>query len=211
MSEAVLEFKREGREGIIPVGTYLLDAAKRFGVLFEEKCSPAENQHFCKVAVLEGENALTPPTSLESEFFAVNPGDASERLACQTRISKPEDIVIMTEKKKDESAEETSKVSAEEYAKEFKELPLEKKIAELVQLEAITLSDTFTFIFNSPYLIFGKVMDIMAEFGMKKEEAGKKATRPPEHSEEAAESVKDTHEPVSSDPGTDDSTVVPAE
>lgn len=191
MSEATLTFKREGREGVIPVGAYLSDAAKRFGILFEEKCVPAENVHYCRVTVLEGENALTPPTSLESQYFTDNPADTSERLACQTKITDADEIVIMTTEKKEEKAEdEKPKMSAEEYAKEFKELPLEKKIAELVQLEAMTFGETLSFVINSPYLVFGKIMDVMAEFGLKKEEQGKKASRPAEHVAED-ESKKD--------------------
>ena len=188
MSEAKLTFKREGREGIIPVGTYLSDAAKRLGVLFEEKCVPAESVHFCKVTVVEGENALTPPTAHESQYFTDSPADTSERLSCQTKITEAEEIVIMTAEKKEEekAADEKPKISAEEYAKEFRELPLEKKVAELVQLEAIALGETMSFIMNSPYLIFGKVMDVMAEFGLKKEEQGKMASRPAEHVAEDA-------------------------
>lgn len=183
MAEATLTFKREEREGVIPVGTYLSDAAKRFGILFEEKCVPSESLHFCRVSILEGENAITPPTSIESEYFTANPADSSERLACQAKILEPAEIVIMTTKKHEEADKDTPKMSAEEYAKEFKELPLEKKIAELVQLEAMTFSETLTFVMNSPYLIFDKVMDVMAEFGMKKEAEGKNASRPAEHVE----------------------------
>lgn len=182
MSEARLTFKREGREGVIPVGTYLSDAARRFGVLFPEKCRPAENIHFCKVSILEGENALTPSTKLESEYFTENLGDASERLACQCKILATDDIEIMTEERKDADPEkEMPKISAEAYAKEFRELPLEKKMAELVQLEAMALGETLSFIANSPYIIFDKVMDVMAGFGMKKEENEKTAARPAEH------------------------------
>lgn len=204
MSEAKITFKREDREGVIPVGTYLSDAAKRFGVLFDEKCVPAENVHFCKVAILDGENSLTPPTSLESEYFTLNPADSSERLACQTKITAAEEIVIMTTEKKDEKTDkETAKISAEEYAKEFKELPLEKKIAELVQLEAMTLGETLNFIANSPYLIFGKIMDVMAEFGMKKEERSKQAERPPEHVSKEGAAKDETISAVEAEPPTD--------
>lgn len=192
MSEARLTFKREGREGVIPVGTYLIDAAKRFGVLFEDKCLPSENIHFCKVSVLDGDAALTPPTASESQYFTDNPGDASERLSCQTKITAAEEITIMTtEKKEEKTDEEKGKISAEEYAKEFKELPLEKKIAELVQLEAIAVGETLSFIANSPYMVFDKIMDVMAEFGLKKEQQGKRAARPAEHVEED-EKTKDS-------------------
>jgi hypothetical protein len=105
----------------------------------------------------------------------------------------------MTKKKVKEDAEEAKKVSDrnEEYRKEFAELPLEKKIANLVQLESIALGETVSFIFNSPFKIADKVLDVMAEFGFKKEEQEREAARPAEHkgngsdSETKAES-KDT-------------------
>lgn len=204
MSEAKIVFKREGREGVIPVGTYLSDAAKRFGVLFEGKCVPVENVHFCKVTVAEGENALTAATSLESQYFADNPGDGPERLSCQVKIKDPEEIVIMTtEKEKQEEEKNGSAASGESYVKEFRDLPLEKKIAELVQLEAVTLGETVSFVINSPYLVFEKVMDVLAEFGMKKEENSKRDVRPAEHAAEAeqaaASSEDDKTEPGKTD------------
>ena len=60
-------------------------------------------------------------------------------------------------------------------------MPLEKQIASLVQLETIALGETVSFIINSPFKIGEKIMDVMAEFGMKKEEREKEAVRPDEH------------------------------
>ena len=64
-------------------------------------------------------------------------------------------------------------------------MPLEKKIANLVQLETIALGETVSFIINSPFKIADKVMDVMAEFGFKKEEREKEAARPAEHKTKA--------------------------
>ena len=50
-----------------------------------------------------------------------------------------------------------------------------------VQLEAIALSDTLSFVFNSPYTIGDKIMHIMAGFGLKKEEQERESARPEEH------------------------------
>ena len=180
MSEAKLTFEREDREGVIPVGSYLSDAARRFGIRFEEKCVPGENLHFCAITVKEGEPHLTPYTAAEKEHFTAETNGTHQRLACQVKIIESGEIVIMTPESKNESKEPEVEAK-EKYAKEFADLPLEKKIAELVQLEAMTLSETFSFILNSPYLVFDKVMDVMAEFGMKKEEQGKQAARPQEH------------------------------
>ena len=80
----------------------------------------------------------------------------------------------MTEEKKEApKAEKTNQ--GENFVKEFTELPLEKKLANLMKLEAIALGETFSYVINSPYTIADKVMDVMAEFGFKKEEEAKKA------------------------------------
>lgn len=181
MWEANLTFKREEREGVMPVGSYLTDAAGRLGIRPERKCAPFENIHFCKMSVLEGRDLLSPPTEHETEYLSTEQGPADDRLGCQAKITESGDIVIMTTETKEEKAETEAETVGKEYTKEFAELPLEKKMAQLVELEAIALGETVSFVINSPYLIFQKAMDVMAEFGLKKEEQGKKAARPAEH------------------------------
>ena len=102
-------------------------------------------------------------------------------MSCQAKIGKVGEIVVVTKKK---TEDEKAKDPDEEYRREFADLPLEKKIANLLQLEMMTLSETLSFILNSPYKIVGKVMDVMAEFGMKVEDETKNATRPDEHKTE---------------------------
>lgn len=196
MSEATITFKREDREGLIPAGTYLSDAAARFGIRFEGKCSPSEHLHFCRVDVTDGADNLSRRTAEEVEVLK----DAGEnfRLACQTKITQPGEITIMTEEPKVTETAEPEKngheEAAKEYSKQFAELPLEKKFAELVQLEAIALGETFSFILNSPYLVFDKVLDVMAEFGLRKEHADRTAARPAEHSAEPVTEAADNEE-----------------
>ena len=192
MWEANLTFKREEREGSIPVGTYLSDAAGRLGIRPERKCVPFENIHFCRLSVVSGAERLSPQTDSEAEYLAAETAAAEDRLACQTKITEAGDIVVMTMETKAESAEEKTEEAAKEYAKEFTELPLEKKVAQLMQLEAITLGETMSFVINSPFLIFDKALDLMAQFGLKKEERDKQAARPAEHS--AQETASAAHE-----------------
>ncbi|MGH9946185.1 MAG: hypothetical protein ACRD6X_03205, partial [Pyrinomonadaceae bacterium] len=63
------------------------------------------------------------------------------------------------------------------YRKEFAELPLEKKIANLVHLEAITFTETLAFVVNSPFTVIDKIGDVLAEFGLNKETAEKQQKR----------------------------------
>ena len=182
MKEVEIKFEREKRDGIVPVGTYLIDAAKRFGLRFEESCDAAADVHFCSADISSGSDLLSPLTDHETKHFETHERRTNERLMCQVKIEKPGEIIIMTEeKKKTESEEATPEEKSEQFKKEFADMPLEKKIASLVQLEAIALGETFSFIVNSPYKIAEKVMDVMAEFGFKKEEEQRNAARPDEH------------------------------
>jgi ferredoxin len=205
MAEVEVKFEREHQEGVVPVGTYLIDAAKRFGIRFEDACLVDEGIHFCAVTVPSGSHLLSPETKAESEHFAEHGRRTNERLACQVKIDCPGEVVVMTkEKAKEPTVETNGDDKSEQYRKEFAEMPLEKKIANLVQLETIALGETVSFIINSPFKIADKVMDVMAEFGFKKEEQQKDAARPAEHKEtEKASSAdekskkKKTHKPGS--------------
>lgn len=183
MLEAQVSFAREKREGLVAVGTYLIDAAKRFGIHFEEVCIPETDEHYCSVGVSSGSDLLSEMTKAESEHFAKSRRKTNERLACQVKIERPGEVEIMTEEKvKDPApASKASADSNEEYRKAFADMPLEKKIANLVQLETIAFGETVSFIINSPFKIADKVLDVMAEFGFKKEEKQKEASRPAEH------------------------------
>ena len=183
MAEVEVKFERENREGVVAVGSYLIDTAKRFGIHFDDICEPELNVHYCSVVISSGIDLLSPMTSSETEYFEKNGRKTNERLACQAKIEKAGEVVVMTKEKVKDAAEEAKGADdrSEEYRKEFAEMPLEKKIANLVHLETIALGETVSFIINSPFKIADKVLDVMAEFGFKKEEREREAARPAEH------------------------------
>ena len=186
MSDVVIRFENEDLEGIVPVGTYLSDAMKRFGIRPDEACDQAADEHICSVVIDRGIELLTGMTTIENEYFAIHGRKTNERLACQSKLERAGEVIVMTSKKKGAASEpEAEADKSQQYKKEFEELPLEKKIADLVHLEAITLGETFSFVLNSPFKVFDKVLDVMAEFGFKKEEEAHAASRPAEHQEAA--------------------------
>jgi ferredoxin len=128
----------------------LLDAAKRFGIHFEDACIPETDTHYCSVVVSSGADLLSGMTGAESEHFAKAGRKTNERLACQVKIENPGEVEIMTEEKAKDPAPESKSTadSSEEYRKAFAEMPLEKKIANLVQLETIAFGETVSFIIN---------------------------------------------------------------
>jgi ferredoxin len=181
MEEVDIKFERENLSGIVSAGTYLFDAARRFGI--EVECERAGASDLCAMQVLQGRELLSDLTKAEIEQLSEERRKNGERLACQAKIEKSGEVTIMTsEKPQEEKPLEEEK--QESYKKEFEQLPLEKKIASLIELEAIALGETVSFVLNSPFMIFEKAMDVMAEFGLKFEKEAKDATRPEEHKTE---------------------------
>lgn len=209
MKEVLVTFEEQNLEGIVAVGTYLMDAAKRLGVEIDDDCREGADEHNCSMRIGEGANLLSEPTSVEIAVLSEEGVAGGERLSCQTKIDKPGELKIMSvSKPKEEEKAEEPKTPESEYRKEFEEMPLDKKYASLVELEAIALGETFSYVLNSPYEAFGKVMDVLADFGWKKDQADHDAKIPEEHSSgkdgesEQVESAEgDTK--ASDDPGND--------
>jgi ferredoxin len=203
--EAELKFEREERNGVVAVGTYLFEAAGRMGIELEAECGRRGECDSCAVRIKTGDEFLSEVTVKEKEHLTSKRRKNGERLACQVKIEKAGEIVIMTAKKKEEEKPE-AEAKAEEYRKEFEALPLEKKISSLLELEAIALGETFSFVINSPQHIVGKIMDVMAEFGLKLENDDKKAKRPREHETEngsdKAENAETVNESTDKNPKT---------
>lgn len=180
---ADVKFEREERDGIVAVGTYLIDAAGRLGVEIDAECDRHGECDSCAVTVKQGGNLLSEPTQAEIEHLSDQRRKDGERLACQAKIEKSGEVVIMTKEKKVEEKPEVEE-KTEEFRKEFEKMPLDQKVASLLELEMITLGETVSYIFNSPYEVVGKVMDVMAHFGRQKEDETKEAKRPDEHKSE---------------------------
>ncbi len=181
MNEVDVKFESEGLTGVVPVGTYLSDAASRLGIRFEPACDLEEKEHSCSVTITTGLDLLSDLTSQEIDTIEAA-RENGERLACQTRIEKAGEVVVMTKAKDSENeVPKPAEVSPEEYRKQFAELPLEKKIGEIVHLEMMTLSETLTYVANAPYTVADKILEVMAVFGFRKEEKAKVETRPKEH------------------------------
>ncbi|CAN5304253.1 hypothetical protein BH20ACI1_BH20ACI1_01980 [soil metagenome] len=184
MEQVELKFEGEkNRSGLVAVGSYLFDAARRLGIEVKDECGRQGECDSCALKITRGSELLSAPTTAENKQLGEKRLKDGERLSCQTKLEKAGEIAIMITQKNEENKPETEEEKINEFRKEFEELPLEKKIASLVELEVIALSDTFSFVLNSPYLIAGKVMDLMAEFGLKLEKEEKQAKRPEEHKE----------------------------
>ena len=68
-------------------GETLLDAARRAGVPLANSCGAVGICGRCKVRVVAGTEALTPPTTPEANTAASRSFAADERLACQAVVT----------------------------------------------------------------------------------------------------------------------------
>ena len=175
MADAVVRFEREDAEGLVAVGSYISDAARRFGVKFDPECVPSAGEHNCQVRIVSGSEHLSEKTAAEIEAKL----DQGWRLACHAKIENAGEVEVMTREKP--AAAEEEKDQAEDYRKRFEELPLDKKMAELVRLEGIAMSETLGYIINSPYTVADKLMGFMADFGFKMDAYKKESKKPEEH------------------------------
>jgi ferredoxin len=191
--EVEVKFEPSGRYGVVPAGTYLIDAAARLGISIDDECGRRGECDSCAVKITKGADLLSEPTQAELEHLSTERRSTGERLSCQAKIEKPGEICVMTtEKAKPEAT------TFESFQKEFGDLPLDEKVKYLLQLESVTLSETFSYILNLPYTIGEKIRDSVAEFGLKMEEEEKKAKRPTEH--QAEPEVTPVEEPPAEEP-----------
>lgn len=174
-----VKFEPEGQNGIIAENTYLWDAAKRLGVRLPAECEGRGECDTCAVMVVEGATLLSSLTDAERERLSVERLAAGERLACQTKIERGGDLVLRavpaTERK------ETADEAIKDFRKEFREMPLEKKVAALMEFEAITLFQTLNAVASVPSLIGEKFMDVLAGRGRTLHERERRSHRPREH------------------------------
>ena len=95
-------FQPNGRQGEVPAGTILLDAARDLGVEIESICGGHQTCSKCKIQVEEGDFAkfgvasiadhLSPPGQREQEYAAKHGFDPGMRMSCACEIVG--DVVI---------------------------------------------------------------------------------------------------------------------
>ena len=174
-----VEFVPDGRHGVVAEGTYLWDAAKRLGLRLPAECEGRGECDTCALIVREGATLLSGLTQAERTRLSPERLAAGERLACQTKVERAGDLVLepvpVTERQ--ETAEEVK----QDLRAEFREMPLQQKLATLVELEAIAASQTFKAIADVPISYFEKGLDYVVNFGRTRARRERQARRPAEH------------------------------
>jgi uncharacterized 2Fe-2S/4Fe-4S cluster protein (DUF4445 family) len=153
-----ITFEPSGISGVVADGTYLIDAARRMGASLGEGCTAGKGEcPSCVVSVKTGAELLSLPSAAEERQLGVEHLDQSYRLACQTKLENHGDVVVIvstvTRHKPADVDTET------ELRKKFGALPLTKKLATLMQLEVITMSEAFDSAIEKPLAFGSKTFD----------------------------------------------------
>src|SRR5262245_19095356 len=152
-----ITFEPSGLSGLVAEGTYLIDAARRMGAPLGEGCTIGKGEcPACVISVKAGSELLSVPSAAEERQLGVEHIDQSLRLACQVKIENHGEVVVMVATR----PTTREQVDAEgELRRKFGELPLSKKIATLMQLEAITVSEAFDSALEKPFAFGSKTFD----------------------------------------------------
>jgi uncharacterized 2Fe-2S/4Fe-4S cluster protein (DUF4445 family) len=153
-----ITFEPSGISGLVAQGTYLIDAARRMGAPLGAGCTAGKGEcPACLISVKTGAELLSPLSLAEENQLSGYEMDQSLRLACQVKLENQGDVVVTVAVRPQTRAAETN--SESDVRKKFGALPLGKKIATLMQLEAITVSEAFDSAIEKPLAFGSKTFD----------------------------------------------------
>ncbi|MDT7542297.1 MAG: hypothetical protein QOE33_2201 [Acidobacteriota bacterium] len=174
-----VEFTPDGQHGVVAEGTYLWDAAKRLGVRLPAECEGRGECDTCAVTVREGATLLSSLTNSEREHLSPERLAAGQRLACQAKVVLAGTLVLWPVPQPER--EPTTEESKRELSKEFKDLPLQKQLTTLVELEIIAVSQTFRAISGVAISTLERGLDAVVGLGRARARRQRVSHRPPEH------------------------------
>ena len=166
-----ITFEPSGINGVVAEGTYLIDAARRMGAPLGAGCTAGKGEcPSCVVSVKAGANLLSPPSVAEEKQLGAEQLQQALRLACQVKIESHGDVVVMAAARPQSRPAPSDTES--DLRKKFGTLPLSKKLATLVQLEVLTMSEAFDSAIEKPLAFGSKTFD--AILGKAKARSGQK-------------------------------------
>jgi len=152
-----IKFEPDGPAGLVAEGTSLWDAAKRLGLHIPADCEGRGECDTCAVAIINGATLLSSLTEGERTQLSAERLAGGQRLACQCKVERGGELslrlVLQTERGR--TAEETT----HDLRKEFRELPLERKISTLMQLETIAMTEALDTIADRSVSFGKKIFD----------------------------------------------------
>jgi uncharacterized 2Fe-2S/4Fe-4S cluster protein (DUF4445 family) len=156
-----ITFEPSGINGLVAEGTYLIDAARRMGASLGAGCTAGKGEcPACVVSVKAGAELLSTPSAAEEKQLGPEHLDQALRLACQAKIENHGEVVVMVAARPQTRTQPNDNEA--EFRTKFAALPLNKKIATLMQLEAITASEAFDSAIQKPLAFGAKTFDAIA-------------------------------------------------
>jgi ferredoxin, 2Fe-2S len=160
-----ITFDPSGISGAVATGTYLIDAARRLGAPLGTGCTRGKADcATCLLHVSIGADLLSSPSAIEHTVIGAEQLDQGFRLACQAKIEGSGEVIVRAVARKPK--ENVADLDAE-VRKEFVQLPLQKKIATLLQLEAITMTEALNAAIDKPLAFGSRAFDKLAGWSSK--------------------------------------------
>ena len=150
-----IKFEPDGPSGLVAEGTCVLDAAKRLGFHIPADCEGRGECDTCAVKIITGATLLSALTDGERKELSAERLADGERLACQCKAERGGALSIRLVAPSERARTADEKTA--DLRKEFSELPFERKMATLIQLETIAMSQALDTIADRS-VAFGKLI-----------------------------------------------------
>lgn len=152
-----IKFQPDGPSGLVAEGTSIWDAGRRLGCQIPADCEGRGDCDTCAVSIVTGATLLSALTAAERRQLNAERLAGGERLACQCKIERGGEVTLrlVSPTERSRTAEEKTR----DLRREFSELPLERKIATLIQLETIAMSQALDTIADRSASIGKKLFD----------------------------------------------------
>jgi len=149
-----IRFEPDGPTGLVAEGTSVLDAARQLGFQIPD-CGVCDGA--CAIRIVTGSTLLSDLTDIERKRLSPQRLAAGERLACQCTAERGGELVIrlVAESERTRSAEEKTR----DLSQEFRDLPFDRKIATLMQMETIAVTEAFDKIADASVSLGKKIFD----------------------------------------------------
>ncbi len=173
----LITFEPSGISGLVAEGTCLLDAARRMGAPLGTGCTGRGDCVDCEVLITTGTALLSTPTEAETSVLGVDRLAQAHRLVCHVIVQRTGELVVSATSEKDKATVPHNEQS--ELLKKFGKLSLDKKIATLVQFEAVTISAAFDAAIEKPLALGARALDELARRARLAREQGRHKKQPP--------------------------------
>jgi ferredoxin len=150
-----ITFEIDEGHGLVAEGASLWEAAKRLGVRLPADCQGRGECDACAVLVSEGSELLSPANEIEVKILGPVRLGLTERLACQTKLERPGEVVVRQSPVAPASG---AKPEAGKVA-----LPFKQKVSEFIESEAMKISAAMNLLREQSDALVGKVLNLKSQ------------------------------------------------